>query len=642
MPQTIKNKVFHVGNVFQKSTLPTTEDKIESIFIEGYANTVDKDRAGDVVPAYVWEQGIQEFLKNPIILAYHDQTEPVGEMIEYRVDSKGLWIKARISAAAEDTFNLIRDNVLKAFSVKFIIKDADYNSTADIFVIKELELLEISVVSIPMNQNSLFNISKSFETADEFKSFKECFIKGTDASAKGLENSDHLLSNEDDMTKEEMQAMLAEAAAKAAQATAEIIAKAAAEKEAKEAEEKAAIEKAAKEAEAKKAADVQLIESGAEKLVAVVEKRLADANTSVEKAMEDLRAELAQKALEIQALTQSKMTFGNSNSATLGDADKEKAVLLATIMGKSIDGTKFGKRLVEKFGAHVPSATWELEVSLNMEAQVRRRLVVANSIRAIQMETNVMTIPVNPEAGVATWITNAQFGTTNSPGAAQTHALTEITLNAYKVATREYLAYEEEEDALIALLPTIRDAMVRRVARAVDIAFLRGAGAGADPVKGLVPYDATSTVTVSAGSGAVTIANLVSLRKDLGYWGLDPAGMIYIVSQDAYYNLLDDTSFQTVDKVGVDRASLLTGQIGFVAGAPVLLSGEFEAKADTKAAVVAFAPANFLVGNQRGLRFDTQDLVETQRRVLVSSLRTGMTQLTTNLGGGVSVLRYTA
>ena len=79
MPQTIKNKVFHVGNVFQKSTLPTTEDKIESIFIEGYANTVDKDRAGDVIPAYVWEQGIQEFLKDPIILAYHDQTEPVGE-----------------------------------------------------------------------------------------------------------------------------------------------------------------------------------------------------------------------------------------------------------------------------------------------------------------------------------------------------------------------------------------------------------------------------------------------------------------------------------------------------------------------------------------------------------------------------------
>lgn len=638
MPHQIKEKIFYVGNTFSKSDLPAAEDKIDSIFIEGYANTIDKDRAGDVIPAHVWELGIAQFLKNPIILAHHDMTSPAGRMVEHRIDSKGLWIKARISAAAEDTFNLVKDGVLTAFSVKFIIKDADYNSVADVFVITELELLEISVVSIPMNQNSLFNIAKSFETAEELKSFRESFIKRTDASAKGLENSEHLSNNEDIMTQEEIQAMLKQATEEAAKAATEAVLKAQAEKEAAE---KAAAE-AAKQAEAKKAADIQLLESGAEKLKAEFEKRMLDTNTSVEKALEDMRAQLKEKSAELEALTKSKMNFGTSNSTQLSNADKEKAVLLATIMGKNIEDTRFGNALVQKYGAHVPSATWELEVSLNMEDEVRRRLVVANSLRSIQMQTNVMTIPVNPEAGVATWITNAQFGTTNSPGAAQTHALTEITLNAYKVATREYLAYEEEEDALLVILPTIREAMIRRVARAVDIAFLRGAGAGSDPVKGLVSYDASSTVTVSAGSGAVTIANLVSLRKDLGYWGLDPAGMIYIVSQDAYYNLLDDTSFQTVDKVGVDRASLLTGQIGFVAGAPVLLSGEFEAKADTKAAVVAFAPANFLVGNQRGLRFDTQDLVETQRRVLVSSLRTGMTQLTTNLGGAVSVLRYTA
>lgn len=637
MPQQIKEKVFYIGNTFAKSDLPAADDTIDSIFIEGYANTIDKDRAGDVIPAHVWELGIAQFLKNPIILAHHDMTSPVGRMVEHRIDSKGLWIKARISAAAEDTFNLVKDGVLTAFSVKFIIKDADYNSVADVFVITELELLEISVVSIPMNQNSLFNIAKSFETAEELKSFRESFIKRTDASAKGLENSEHLSNYEDIMTQEEIQAMLKQAAEEAAKAATEAVLKAQAEKEAAE---KAAVE-AAKQAEAKKAADIQVLESGAEKLKTEFEKRMLDTNTSIEKAFEDMRAELKQKSSEIEALTKSKMSFSTNGSGQLTNAEKEKAVLLATIMGKRIEDTAFGNALVQKYGAHVPSETWELEVSLNMEDEVRRRLVVANSLRAIQMETNVMTIPVNPEAGVATWITNAQFGTTNSPGAAQTHALTEITLNAYKVATREYLAYEEEEDALLVILPTIRDAMIRRVARAVDIAFLRGAGAGSDPVKGLVSYDASSTVTVSAGSGAVTIANLVSLRKDLGYWGLDPAGMIYIVSQDAYYNLLDDTSFQTVDKVGVDRATLLTGQIGFVAGAPVLLSGEFEAKADTKAAVVAFAPANFLVGNQRGLRFDTQDLVETQRRVLVSSLRTGMTQLTTNLGGAVSVLRYT-
>ena len=77
---------------------------------------------------------------------------------------------------------------------------------------------------------------------------------------------------------------------------------------------------------------------------------------------------------------------------------------------KSIEGTRTGRAYAEKYGAHVPSATWELEVSLNLEAEVRRRLVVAPIFRNIAMQTNVMTIPVNPEAGTATWVANSNFG----------------------------------------------------------------------------------------------------------------------------------------------------------------------------------------------------------------------------------------
>ena len=277
-----------------------------------------------------------------------------------------------------------------------------------------------------------------------------------------------------------------------------------------------------------------------------------------------------------------------------------------------------------------------------MENEVRRRLVVAPTLRNIAMQTNVMTMPVNPEAGVATWVTNAQFGTADSKGAAQIHQLTDVTLNAYKVATTEYLAYEEEEDSLIAIMPIVRDAMVRRTARAVDRAMLRGAGAGADPVKGLVAYDAASTVTLDISDAAkATVATMRLLRQDLGAWGLDPSQLVYIVNTEIYYNLLDDPVFQTVDKIGT-QATLLTGQIGSIANTPVLVSAEFDAIANGAAGAVCFAPANFVVGNQRGLRFDTQDLVETQRKVLVASLRTGMTQITTNLGGAISALRYVA
>lgn len=636
-----KNKILYLDNVFTKE-LPTAEEQIDSIYIEGYASTADIDRHGDVIPPSVWEAGLENYLKNPVILAYHDHDDPCGRMTEHRVDEKGLWIKARISAAAE-VFNLVKDGVVTAFSVGFRIKDAEYNSAAEVFMVKELELHEISVVAVPANQNTLFSLSKSFETDEEYKSFKLQFApKGE--SAKGLESTTEAESTniikEFGMNQEEIKKMLADAAKEAA----EQAAKALAEKAAQEAAEKAAAAKAEAELEARIKAAVAAVtpaETGAERLLAEVEKRFAEQTESTKSVIAGLEAALKEKAAEIEAIQKSKMQFADGKQGEMSYGDKEKALLLAKMTGKGLEGTKFGREMVQKYGAHVPSATWELEVSLNMENEVRRRLVVAPTLRNIAMQTNVMTIPVNPEAGVATWMANTAFGTSASAGATQTHALKEITLNAYKVATNEYLAYEEEEDALLAIMPVVRDGMIRRVARAVDRAFLLGAGSGADPVKGLAAYDAVADVTPSAANGVVTVANLRAMRKSLGAWGLDPSEMIYIVSTEVYYDLLEDDSFQTMDKVGTN-ATLLTGQIGSIGNSPVLVSAEFASKASGAVGAIAFAPGNFLVGNQRGLRIDTQDLVETQRKVMVASLRTGMTQVTTNNGAGVSKLVYAA
>ncbi len=645
---TIIDKVFHLNSQFTKE-LPTADDTIDSIYISGYASTNTPDRSDDVVPSSVWDKGMTNYLKNPIVLAYHDHDDPIGRMIEHKVDNKGLWVKARISAAAE-VFNLIKDNVLTAFSVSFRVLDAEYNAITELFVIKELELIEISVVSVPCNQDTLFSLSKSFKDDEEYKLFKLQFAPKSD-SAKGLEaipeaNSTKL--KEIGMTPEELQKMLNDAATSAANlATSQLLEKQAAVETArvKALAEEEAMQKRIKEA----VALVTPSTTGVDALLADITKRFETQETTSKAMLAGLEATLKEKADELALLQKSKMNFSDKDKTAAEYKDKETAYLLSRIMGKSIDQTKFGKELLEKAGAHVASATWELEVSLNMEAEVRRKLVVAPLLRNIAMKTNVMTIPVNPEAGLAQWMTNAAFGTTTSAGNTLVHQLKEITLSAYKVATNEYMAFEEEEDSLIVLMPIVRDAMVRRVARAMDRAYLLGAGAGADPVKGLATYDATSVV-VPTNTGAATIANLRALRKDLGPWGLDTADVTYVVSTDVYYDLLDDTLFQTMDKVGVN-ASLLTGQVGVVGNSPVLVSAEFPVKAGgaataaTNIGAIAFATGNFLAGNQRGLRFDTQDMVETQRKVLVASLRTGLVQVTTVYGGlanqmGVSALRW--
>jgi HK97 family phage major capsid protein len=465
------------------------------------------------------------------------------------------------------------------------------------------------------------------------------------------------------MSPEEIKQVLADAARQAAEdATKAVFAQ-----QDKARQEKAAKEAAEAELEAKikaaVASTVEVGQSGAERLLAEVEKRFADQAEQSKSAIAGLESALKEKAAELEVMQRSKMSFADkADKEGTSYQDRETAVLLAKSMNRKVEDTKFGRGLIEKAGAHQPTPTattyfWETEVSTNMEAEVRRRLVVAPLLRSITMQNPVMAIPVNPETGTANWTgQNTPYGTTigatNSTGggAAATHQLKEVLLKSYKVATNEYLAYEEDEDSTIAILPIVRDAMIRRIARAIDLAYLRGAGgADADPVKGIATYDAASAFNISIG-GTVTASNfaksssvtaLRNLRKDLGLWGLDPAGVVYVVSQDIYYNLLDDTNFQTMDKVGT-QATLLTGQIGSIGNSPVVVSGEFAAEGTGAIAAMCFAPGNFLVGNQRGLRVDTQELVETQRRVMVASMRVGLTQITTAQGQGVSTLRYVA
>lgn len=625
-------KILYATSVINK--VADSGDSDESIVIEGYANCTTTDRQGDVIPATAWEGALTNFLKNPIMLAYHNYSMPIGKMVDHKIDQAGLWIKANISSAAGDVYKLIKAGVLTAFSVGFIVKDAKYDSALDLFIIKELELLEISVVSVPANQDSIFSLAKSFDSAEDYMTFRKQF-----ASEATLDNSQE---PEEAPTHQKGILNMDE------KQLAELMAKAASDAVAAQEAKRAAVEKAAQEAAAAEAAltakiksVIEVGQSGTEKLVADLEKRFAEAETTNKSALEGLQAIVAEKTAEIEALQKSKMQFNNKDSAKdAAYADKEKAFILSVCMGnKGIASTKFGSQLIEKIGPHSASATWETEVSMNMEAEIRKRLVVANTIRAIDMQTNVQKIPLNPDTGVGTWVTNAQFGTSASAGATQVHQLAEITLSAYKVATNEYMNMEEEEDSLIVLTPIIRDAMIRRVARAIDIAYLRGAGAGADPVKGLSAY-ATADTTNPVGT-KVTVAKLRDMRKNLGWFGLDPAEVTYVVSPDVYYDLLEDTTFQTMDSVG-PQATLVTGQIGMVGNSPVLITGEFETKAVGKIGAIAYNTANFLAGNQRGLRFDTQDLVETQRRVMVASMRTGLVQLTTNNGQGVAKLTWAA
>lgn len=184
---TIKNNVAWINSSFSIKEMPS-EDGSKSLKIAGYANTVTEDRAGDVIPSTAWllPKAMTNYLKNPIVLFQHDHDEPIGRMLDYSVDAKGLYVEIEIFNVDQRVFTLVKEGVLKAFSVGFRISDYNYDVDEDIFTITELELFEISIVSIPCNQDSTFDLQKSMDSL-AYKNMKD-EVRSKHSSAASADN----------------------------------------------------------------------------------------------------------------------------------------------------------------------------------------------------------------------------------------------------------------------------------------------------------------------------------------------------------------------------------------------------------------------------------------------------------------------
>ena len=181
------NKTFYLNSSFEAKALSKGS---KSLKIAGYANTIAKDRAGDIVTAEAWAKGVENFRQNPVMLYQHKHDCPIGRFNQITVDKKGIFVEGTVSEAAEKNHGihtLIKDGALKSFSVGFRVKDGKYNSVDDTMLITEVELLEISIVSVPCNQESLFSLRKSFDTTDDYRSFVEAFDKASDEEVKMMQ-----------------------------------------------------------------------------------------------------------------------------------------------------------------------------------------------------------------------------------------------------------------------------------------------------------------------------------------------------------------------------------------------------------------------------------------------------------------------
>jgi hypothetical protein len=151
------------------------------------ASSDDKDRMGDVIKATGWN--LKNFLKNPVIQFAHKYDDPpVGIAKNIRVEGNQLLFEpmfheiTQLSREIKAMF-FADPPIMRAFSVGFIPTKFNKDNP---HIIEESELLEISAVPVPANQEALLISAKSYN-ADEEKNVM-CWINKM-AEIKSVEES---------------------------------------------------------------------------------------------------------------------------------------------------------------------------------------------------------------------------------------------------------------------------------------------------------------------------------------------------------------------------------------------------------------------------------------------------------------------
>ena len=667
-------KIFNLTSTFKA----LNEDDDGSVHICGMASTNHADRANDVIEAEAWTKGgLQNFEKNPIILFNHNYDKPIGRATGLKVTENGLELKAKISKSAPDhVAQLVKEGILGAFSVGFRVKDADYLTETDGLKIKDAELFEVSVVSVPCNQAATFSLAKSFDSMDEYEEFKKSFkTNRVDLAGQSLANDENssVASETPDGT-EEVQKEIPMSEVNTPEIDLEAFAKRVADETAakiamKQAEEKAAAEaeaKAAQEAEeAKAATDAEVqsairtgIESGADRLMADVEAKIAEKDAKIEEVILQYKTQLEEKSEELAKMRESKRVFSDRSSGgdmSAFEKDFMHAHLLGVYTGKGWD-TDFARDVFQKASVDYPNSgnpstgqNLTIMVSNAIEKEVQLQYRLAQIFREMPMNSQTMILPLQKDTGLAVFSQGGEaalgVGDTTGlglrGGSAGDYAAQQKVLTAHRLISTTFMDNHVDEEVLVNLMPMLTEGVARAHARAVDNMVLNGNTSG-PAISGLADFATASTggnvdfdnsSVLSTDSGTLTSALLLAARKDMGKYGLNPGDVTYVVSQKRYYDLIADPAFADITDVGSDVATKITGMIGAVYGTPVIISDNFESESGSEAVAYAVATSNFVIPRLRGVSVEQDYEIARQRQLIVAHQSLGFDRLFADAAG---------
>jgi HK97 family phage prohead protease len=132
--------------------------------VAGYASTWDRDLGGDVVHPGAFAAHLGSGAKVRFLYA-HDAAQVLGRALELREDDRGLFGRFRISKTrlGQDVHQLLTDGALDSFSIGFIPRDFERDEKSGVRNLKAVELVECSVVAMPMNPQATVTAVKALD-----------------------------------------------------------------------------------------------------------------------------------------------------------------------------------------------------------------------------------------------------------------------------------------------------------------------------------------------------------------------------------------------------------------------------------------------------------------------------------------------
>lgn len=148
--------------------------------IEGYASTFggDPDRHGDIVSHGAFSRTLREHRAektSPAMLWSHQLESPIGKWLSIEEDSAGLFVAGQINLKTErgrEAFAHVSAGDVASFSIGYVTPENGRRYLGKgAFALDDLDLVEISLVSVPANARARITQAKQLASKAEAIAF---------------------------------------------------------------------------------------------------------------------------------------------------------------------------------------------------------------------------------------------------------------------------------------------------------------------------------------------------------------------------------------------------------------------------------------------------------------------------------------